>query len=38
MEVIVNTNWGINSAIFKGKIEKVQQSSCVKLNSTMLKQ
>ena len=38
MEIIVNTNCDINSTIFKEKIEKVQQSSSVTLNSTRLKQ
>ena len=38
MEVIVNKNCDINSAIFKEKIEKVQQSSSITLNSTILKQ
>ena len=33
-----NTNCDINSATFKEKIEKVQQSSIVTLNSAILKQ
>ena len=38
MVVIVNTNYSINDTIFKEKIEKVQQSSSVTLNSAILKQ
>ena len=38
MVVIVNTNCSINDTIFKEKIEKVQQSSSVTLNSAILKQ
>ena len=38
MEVIVNANCDINSAIFKEKIEKVQQSFSITLSSTILNQ
>ena len=37
LKVIVNTTCDINSAIFIEKIEKVEHSSSVTLNSTILK-
>ena len=37
LKVIVNTTCDINSAIFIDKIEKVQHSSSVTLNSIILK-
>ena len=37
LKVIVNTTCGINSAMLIEQIEKVQHSSCVRLNNTILK-